>query len=281
MNALDDYIKAELKESLAKIEGELKCDVISIFSPILHGLDNIVREKIEAIDNKKEILTIILNTSGGVVEIVERMVDTIRHHYNEVYFIIPNVAMSAGTIFAMSGDKIFMDYFSCLGPIDPQIEKDGKLIPALSYIKKFEEFNNKALKGELTSAEYALLQKLDLAELHQFEQAKELSIELLKKWLTKYKFKDWKQSGSTGVDITEEMKTRRAEQIANDLSDNEKWHSHGRPLNIEILKQLKLKIDDYSLNETLKINVRKYYEILTDYMGRQNLNFFIQTTKET
>ena len=69
---------------------------------------------------------------------VERMVNTIRHHYAEVYFVVPDRAMSAGTIFAMSGDKIFMSYFSVLGPIDPQIEKDGRLVPALSYLSRFQ-----------------------------------------------------------------------------------------------------------------------------------------------
>jgi len=239
-----------------------------------------LRDRIENIELKKEILAVILDTPGGIVEVVERMVDTIRHYYNEVYFIIPNRAMSAGTIFVMSGDKIFMDYFSCLGPIDPQIEKDGKLIPALSYIKKFEELNQKAAQGQLTSAEYALIDKLDLAELHHFEQASKLSTDLLVNWLTKYKFKDWEKSNSTGKDISDEYKRQRAQEIADNLNDNEKWHSHGRALNMETLRNLKLKIDDYTEKEKLKNAVRKYSELLTDYMGRQQIQFFIQTTKE-
>jgi len=36
-----------------------------------------------------------------------------------------------------------------------------------------------------------LLQQLDLAELHSFEEARELSNSLLKEWLATYKFKDW------------------------------------------------------------------------------------------
>jgi len=135
-------------------------------------------------------LAVILDTPGGIAEVVERMVNTIRYHYNdEVYFEIPNRAMSVGTIFAMSGDKIFMSYFSVLGPIDPQIEKDGKLVPALSYLNQYERLCQKADAGQLNTAEYAQLSKLDLGELHQFEQARELSIELLENWLSQYKFK--------------------------------------------------------------------------------------------
>ena len=57
-----------------------------------------------------------------------------------------------------------MDYFSRLGPIDPQIVKDDRLIPALAYLKKFEELNEKAAAGNLTTAEYVLLQQLNVAE---------------------------------------------------------------------------------------------------------------------
>ena len=99
--------------------------------------------------------------------------------------------MSAGTILALSADRIMMDHLSCLGPIDPQIERDGNLFPALSYLNQFERLNRKSEKGELTTAEYALLNKLDLGELYRFEQARELSIELLIKWLSQYKFGDY------------------------------------------------------------------------------------------
>ena len=64
---------------------------------------------------------------------------------SEVHFVVPNAAMSAGTIFCMSGDKIYMDYSSSLGPIDPQVPAhDGRLVPALGYIDKVNEFIEKA-----------------------------------------------------------------------------------------------------------------------------------------
>ena len=92
--------------------------------------------------------------------------------------------MSAGTVFALSADRIMMDYFSRLGPIDPQIVKDDKLVPAHAYLNQYTKLNEKVEKGQLTTAEYAMLGKLDLGELYQFEQASELSIELLVEWLS-------------------------------------------------------------------------------------------------
>ena len=62
---------------------------------------------------------VFLNTPGGNAEIVEKLVEIIRFHYKELYFVVPDEAMSAGTIFCLAGDKIFMDYSSSLGPIDP------------------------------------------------------------------------------------------------------------------------------------------------------------------
>ena len=64
---------------------------------------------------KRPKITVVLDTVGGIVEVVERIVSIIRHHYDEVDFLIPDKAMSAGTVFVMAGDRIFMSYFSCLG----------------------------------------------------------------------------------------------------------------------------------------------------------------------
>jgi len=52
-----------------------------------------------------------------------RIVIAFRHFYPDLWFIIPNFAMSAGTVLTMAGDRIFMDYYSTLGPINPQVAK--------------------------------------------------------------------------------------------------------------------------------------------------------------
>src|SRR5262249_15292774 len=135
---------------------------------------------------------------------------------------------SAGTVFALSGDAIWMDYFSVLGPIDPQIEKDRKLVPALAYLVQFDRLVAKAEHGALTTAEMMLLEKLDLGELQQFAEARELSMSLLKKWLVRYKFKDWTITAETRTPVTPDMKANRAAEIAEALSDPQRWHSHGR-----------------------------------------------------
>ncbi|KAA6204673.1 MAG: hypothetical protein DU429_06790 [Candidatus Tokpelaia sp.] len=76
---------------------------------------------------KSPVSPFFLTTGGGQAEAAEKFVDILRHNYGEVYFVVPVAAMSAGTILCMAGDKIYMDYSSSLGPIDPQIpDKEGK-----------------------------------------------------------------------------------------------------------------------------------------------------------
>lgn len=216
-----------------------------------------------------------LNTPGGSAETVEKMVNIIRQHYSEVYFIVPDYAMSAGTIFCLSGDKIFMDYSSSLGPIDPQVFNGQRWVPALGYLDKVNEMIEKSRLGTLTQAEFIMLQKLDLAEIRQYESAKALTVSLLKEWLVKYKFKNWTTHGSNGNPVTAAEKEERAEAIANYLGDNSLWHSHGRSIGIKTLTELlKLKIDDYSDDLTLRTLIRSYNDLICEYIVRHSFPAF-------
>jgi hypothetical protein len=225
---------------------------------------------------------VFLNTSGGVVETVEKMVEIIRFHYEEIYFVVPDYAMSAGTVFCMSGNKIFMDYSSSLGPIDPQVFNGSEYVPALGYLDQVERIIEKSRQGTMTDAEYALLSSQDLAMLSRYEQAKNLTIRLLKKWLVEYKFADWLVHGTNpekkGMPVTQAEKEERAEEIANLLSDNKLWHSHGRMIGIGMLTgPLRLRIEDYSNDEKLRQMIRSYNDFLVEYIVRQKYSFFMHS----
>ena len=278
---VDVTVKNLLNSHLADIEKCLNADVLIFFGPILEGSESFILEIIEQLaqdKEKKNILYIILTTPGGSAIAVERYVNIIRQHYAEVNFIVPDYAFSAGTIFCMSGDNIFMDYYSVLGPIDPQVNnKDGKLVPALGYLDKINELINKSMSDQLSSAEFIILKEFDLAELRGYEQAKELTIDQLKKWLVKYKFKNW-NNHKNGDIVTSEEKIARAEEIAEKLSDTNLWKSHGRPINIEILENdLKLRIEDFEKNKELSSLIRSYHRLIVDYINKNGFNFFFHT----
>jgi len=286
--AVDKTVQDLLISKLKDIEKYFECDAISYYGTIVGGNENTLLNIIEELvndSNKKDRIFVILTTGGGSATAVERYVNILRKHYLEVNFIVPDYAYSAGTIFCMSGDSIYMDYFSVLGPIDPQIQnKEGKFVAALGYLDKINELIEKAKNNELTQAEFLILKDFDLAELRSYEQAKELTISLLKKWLVKYKFKNWTTHNSSpkllNTPVTVEQKQARAEDIADKLSNNNIWKSHGRPINIECLeKDLKLKIEDYSDNEDLRTLIRSYYELLSDYVSKNRFPIFVHTRK--
>ena len=260
------------------MEQYLKADVLVYFGPIGNFNDNFFLKLVEELvstPNHQKILYVVLTTTGGSATTVERYVNIIRYHYTEVHFIVPDYAYSAGTIFCMSGDSIYMDYFSVLGPIDPQVlNKEGKWVPALGYLDKINDYMKKSKEGSLTTVEAEILKNFDLAELRSYEQAKDLTIDLLNKWLVKYKFKKWTQHNNGEV-ITHKEKEERASQIAEQLSNNNKWKSHGRPINIEALKELNLEIEDYSENKELRVIIRDYYETMSDYIKHKNFQIFI------
>lgn len=292
MREFDNHIKETAKQRILALESHIDADVVLFHGPIFPSIEKRFREFIEDLKEERapddspgrDRIAIVLNTPGGSAETVEKLVEIVRYHYREVVFIIPDEAMSAGTIFALSGDAIYMDYTSSLGPIDPQVNNGKDWVPALGYLDKVEEMIDKSAQGTLTDAELVILQNLDIAMLSRFEQAKNLTITLLKKWLVEYKFKDWKIHETTpaklGAKVTLEEKQHRAEEIAVLLSDNKIWHSHGRKIGVKTVQNLlKLKIEDYSTDREMRDKILAYSEFITDYINRHDYPFFLHNRR--
>jgi hypothetical protein len=281
----DQAIFETINRSEEEIERELTCDLLYFFGEIRPHVFQYFRnfvEEIAARPDKRDSLGICLKTPGGSAETVEKLVDVSRHFFKNLYFIVPDMAMSAGTIFCMAGDKIYMDYSSSLGPIDPQVpdKEDKLLIPALGYLDKIAELIKKSEDDTITAVEFAIVEKQDLAMLNYYEQARDLSIALLEKWLCNYKFKDWTIHRTTnpGTSVTLEDKQRRAQEIATKLADNKYWHSHGRMIGMDTLRaELRLEIDDFGQNAALQKNIRRYSDTLSEWLIRQGMPFFLHS----
>lgn len=261
--------------------------MIFFYGEIFPGIERVLRDVIEAIVNdqgqdRRNSLAIVLNTPGGSAETTEKLVRIARHHYENVYFIVPDSTMSAGTIWCMSGDKIYMDYSSALGPIDPQVHNGTTFVPALNYLDKVDELIRKSSEGSLTQAEFIMLRELDLAELRTYEQAKDLTISLLEQWLVKYKFRTWTHHRTNpskkGQPVTDEEKRERAREVAQKLNDTSLWYSHGRSIGVESLKQiLRLEVDDYTDDLEFRELIRQYSDMLTGYISRMGFKVFLQS----
>ena len=134
----------------------------------------------------------------------------------------------------------------------------------------------------MTDAELIILQNQDLALLSRYEQARDLTITLLKEWLVTYKFKDWTTHGTTparlGQPVTDQEKQDRAQEIAKALGDNKLWHSHGRMIGpARLWNVLRLKIDDYSADPSLKKLIRGYNDLLVEYIARSDQKHFMHS----
>ena len=271
-----------VNQKAVELEDHLSTDVIFYNGSIYPNYFRPFRDFVEQVKGEstrtENAVSIMLRTGGGSAETTERMVAVLRKHYQTVNFIVPDIAMSAGTIFCMAGDRIYMDYASTLGPIDPQVPTPdtGDYVPALGYLDKVAEIT---AKGQLAPADVVLLRSLDLAKLALFEQAKDLSVDLLKKWLVEFKFKNWTHHRTTnpGAAVTDKERAERAEQIARDLADHKRWRSHGRSLDVIKLNELRIEIDDYSDDIPLRNSIRSYNDPLTGFVDRMGIDFFVHS----
>ena len=85
---------------------------------------------------RKRGLDLILHTPGGRVDATESLIDYLYELYEgNIRAFVPQLAMSGGTLIAVSCKEIWMGNQSSIGPVDPQING----VAAQSYIAEFEK----------------------------------------------------------------------------------------------------------------------------------------------
>lgn len=222
---------------------------------------NIIPADIKQID-------IVIATPGGSGEQVNKFVDKLRPRFDKVRFIIPDAAMSAGTIFAMSGDEIIMTENSYIGPIDPQVpNKDGIFVPAqsiLALIDEIKDKGNKALsRGQQPDwTDLQILHKMDTKDIGAAVMASRYSIELVQTYLEKYKLKNWTKHTSTGQDVTDAERKAAADKIATILCDHKIWKSHGRGITRAVaLNECGLKITHAESIAGLNRAIKRFWAV--------------------
>lgn len=131
------------RDYLQKLHGHTKRNVIAYYSGFLSKPDvaaeindedkNGFMMAVHTLDRSKG-LDLILHTPGGDVAATESLVDYLRNMFKkDIRAIVPQIAMSAGTMVALSCREILMTRHSNLGPIDPHL--GGR--PAYGVIAEF------------------------------------------------------------------------------------------------------------------------------------------------
>lgn len=240
----------ELRKSLAEIEAIRKKPAIVYCANVVNQLksptgidykdDLPFSEMVKTIPDEIEEIDVILVTPGGIGQQVSSFVDKLRPRFKKVSFLLPGMAMSAGTIFAMSGDEIIMTADGRIGPIDPQVlNKEGRLVPAQSILTAVEwirERGEAALKiGKQPNwTDVLILKQIDPRDLGTALSSSKYSVDLVENYLNNYKFKNWINHKSDGRPVTAEERKSRANKIATDLCDHSKWKTHSTGITREI-----------------------------------------------
>lgn len=265
-----DQLAQERKLQLRRIADIRERDVIVYASDMSsrNAPTAIDRSDILPFSDQLSVLTkrdvdVILQTPGGLAETVEDIVKGIRSQFDKVGVIVPGMAYSAGTIFAMAADEILMGPTSSLGPIDAQIISHNKRFSADAFLEWLDKVKKEASKaGRLNIAYIPILQGISPGEIQHCENAQNLSKTLVTEWLKRYKFKFWNTHKSTKKPVSPREKATIAKKIAAALCNQSIWLTHGRSIKIDDLTKLGLQITDYSANRELFDAIYRYHVLL-------------------
>ena len=231
-------------------------------------------ELIASVPSGVDSVDILIVTPGGLAQQVAQFVQRMRPRFNNVAFLLPHMCFSAGTIWALSGDEIWMDERSFLGPIDPQVPgKDGRLVPGqalLRLVQKIQEEGAAMIaKGQQPKwSDIQLLQSLDPKEIGNVLAHSQYSIQLASSYLETFKFRDWSKH-SDGSPVTPEQKKLRANEIAEKLCDHDLWNVHSNGISRDAAwNQLKIRIDHPETVPALHRALRRLWALL--YWGFDN-----------
>ena len=132
--ALEKALEEFRKEYLGKLHLKTGRNIIIYYSGFLQNPGTSLKGAIEINEHDKngfmaaihgldtsKGLDLILHTPGGDTAATESLIDYLVKKFDNIRVIVPQMAMSGGTMIACAGDKIVMGKQSSLGPIDPNI----------------------------------------------------------------------------------------------------------------------------------------------------------------
>ena len=187
--------------------GQVNDDDKNGFMNAVHGLD------------RSQGLDLILHTPGGDLSAAESIVHYLRQMYGtDIRAVIPQLAMSAGTMIACACSEIVMGKQSNIGPFDPQFGG----IPAHGVLEEFENAIESVKRDPLSTPIWqAIINKYHPTFLGECEKAIELADLIVKNWLVSGMFKGDAEA------------VQRADNIVLALNDHAGTKTHSRHLHIE------------------------------------------------
>jgi hypothetical protein len=182
---------------------------------------------IHTLDRSKG-LDLILHTPGGDIAATESIVHYIRQMFGlDVRAIIPQIAMSAGTMIACSCKQIIMGKQSNIGPIDPQFNG----IPCYGVLDEFKRaLDQVKLDPAVIPIWQTVISKYHPTFIGECQNAIDWSSQIVKVWLAENMFKDRADP------------SHDASEVVNKLSDHDGTKTHARHIHLEEAERLALDI---------------------------------------
>jgi hypothetical protein len=189
-------------------------------------------------------LDLLLHTPGGETAATESLVDYLRSMFGtNVRAIVPQIAMSAGTMIALACREVVMGKHSSLGPIDPQLGG----IPAHGVVEEFRRAANEiaANPGRIPIWQ-PIIAKYRPTLIGECEKAIEWSAEMVTDWLT------------SGMFCDDPDRDAKAAKIVEELGDHALTKSHSRHISIDKAHEVGVKVvslEDDQLFQELVLSV--------------------------
>lgn len=192
---------------------------ISGFMTAIHKLD------------KNKGLDLIIHTPGGEVSATEAIGNYLREVFSgNIRVIIPQLAMSGGTMLSCISKEIVMGKHSSIGPIDPQFGG----IPCYGVIEEFEKAKQEITENPATIPLWQMIiNKYHPTFIGNCYKAIELSTELVNIWLN---------NGDMFKDEDSKDKEKKIKKIIAYLNNNSDTKIHSRHISNEKAKALGFKI---------------------------------------
>lgn len=199
------------------------------FMTVIHKLD------------RSKGLDLILHTPGGETAATESLVDYLRSMFGtNIRAVVPQLALSAGTMISCSCKEIVMGKQSSLGPIDPQFRG----IPAHGVVEEFkrafQEIRTDPLKVHIWQP---ILAKYHPTFIGECEKAIDWSNQMVKEWLL------------SGMLNGKQNAEQIADTIIEELGNHALNKSHARHLSAQKCENMGLQIikleDDPKLQDAV------------------------------
>lgn len=222
---------------------------------------HVIQDMLKDVEHRR--VLIYLQTPGGCGQTAERIAKYLHNKFDEVHFLVAGEAMSAGTILALSGHEILMTESGSLGPIDAQMKIGRSWVSAHDYITWINTVRKQVEEtGGVHPVDANILAQITPGELQGVHTALTFAIKRVEEWLATYKFRDWTRTEDRGLEVDDAMRKQRAHEIAEELTNQQRWCSHGTRLSIKDLDGLKLKVIRVDGNEALAEPVARITALL-------------------